>query len=347
VIFDGKRILITGGTGSLGKVLTRRLLSGRHGTPERVVIFSRDEAKQHDMRIRYQNKVAATDDVIYRSARGALEFRIGDVRDPRSLGAALDGIDIVFAAAALKQVPSCEYFPAEAVNTNVQGAVNLVEAIRAGRKNIECVVGISTDKAVKPVNVMGMTKAIQERIYLSANLECANTRFVVSRYGNVLASRGSVVPLFRHQVKSGGPVTITHPEMTRFLLSLEEAVDLIIRAVETGKRGETFIPRVPAARVVDVAQALIGDRAVKMQDVGVRPGEKIHEILISEEESWRTSHRAGDYVIAPILPELRESKSGSHIDLGRNISISEVADLLERRRLTMSHEIAFEDEMLV
>jgi UDP-glucose 4-epimerase len=353
--FTGKRVLITGGTGSLGKVLTRRLLSGAHGYPERVVVFSRDEAKQHDMRIYYQNRVAATDEVIYRNSREMLEFRIGDVRDPAAIGSAVRGIDIVFAAAALKQVPSCEYFPSEAVKTNIQGAVNLVEAIKSQRTSVECVVGISTDKAVKPVNVMGMTKALQERVYSNANLECENTRFVISRYGNVLASRGSVVPLFRHQILSGGPVTITHPEMTRFLLSLEDAVDLIVRAVGGGRRGETYIPRVPSARVVDVARALIDQRDISMTVTGVRPGEKIHEVLISE-EFVRTETRGGDYVIAPILPELRErsaSLSGAgeeateYTSATDNLPFGKVKELLENRGLSMSHDIKFEDEMFV
>jgi FlaA1/EpsC-like NDP-sugar epimerase len=354
-LLDGKRILITGGTGSLGKVLLRRLLSGQNGDPSRIVIFSRDEAKQHDIRVYYQHRRAATDEIIYRNFREKLEFRIGDVRDYGSLCGALHDIDIVFAAAALKQVPTCEYFPAEAVNTNVLGATNLVRAIRDLRLPVECVMGISTDKAVKPVNVMGMTKSLQERIYAQGNLEAPDTRFVLSRYGNVLASRGSVIPLFHDQIRNGGPLTITSPEMTRFLLSLEEAVDLILRAIDTGKRGETYIPRVPSARMTDVAAALIGDRPIQTVVTGVRPGEKLHEILVSEEEGWRTFERGQDYVVAPILPELREEPQqeltrclereySSQDDL---MSLQQVTDLLRLRGLMPDQELRFEDEVLV
>jgi FlaA1/EpsC-like NDP-sugar epimerase len=354
-LLDGKRILITGGTGSLGKVLLRRLLNGKNGNPARIVIFSRDEAKQHDIRVYYQHRRAATDEIIYRNFREKLQFRIGDVRDYGSLCGALHDIDIVFAAAALKQVPTCEYFPGEAVQTNVLGPMNLVRAIRDLRLPVECVMSISTDKAVKPVNVMGMTKSLQERIYAQANLEAPDTRFALARYGNVLASRGSVIPLFHDQIRNGGPLTITSPEMTRFLLSLEEAVDLILRAIETGRRGETYIPRVPSARMTDVAAALIGDRSIETVVTGVRPGEKLHEILVSEEEGWRTFERGGDYVVAPILPELREEppqeltrclerEYSSADDL---MTLEQVADLLRRRGLMPDQELKLEDEVLV
>ena len=222
---------ITGGTGSLGKVLLRRILGGDAGTPTQIIVLSRDEAKQHEMRVEYQQRYAATDEVIYRNFRDTAEFRIGDVRDYASVCAALHGVDIVFNAAALKQVPTCEYFPYEAVLTNIIGPENIVRAIRDLQLPVEVVVGISTDKACKPVNVMGMTKSIQERIFARANLELPHTRIVIVRYGNVLASRGSVIPLFHEQIRTGGPVTITHPDMTRFLLSLDDAVDLIFAAV--------------------------------------------------------------------------------------------------------------------
>ena len=211
------------------------------------------------------------------------------MRDYASVSAALHGVDIVFNAAALKQVPTCEYFPYEAVQTNIVGAQNIVHAIRDLKLPVETVVGISTDKAVKPVNVMGMTKSIQERIFACGNLEVPNTRFIIVRYGNVLASRGSVIPLFHEQIRNGGPVTITHPDMTRFLLSLDEAVDLIFTAVRKARRGETFIPRVRSARMVDVASALIAGRPIDTKVTGIRPGEKLHEILVSEEES--ATHR--------------------------------------------------------
>ncbi|HQD27225.1 MAG TPA: polysaccharide biosynthesis protein [Methanoculleus thermophilus] len=300
-----KTILVTGGTGSLGKVLTKRLLSGEMGCPKKIIVFSRDEAKQHFMRMDYLNRAAATDEVIYNNFKRMLEFRIGDVRDFHSVSRALRGVDVVFNTAALKQVPSCEYFPFEAVLTNITGPENIVRAIREQNLPIDTVVGISTDKACKPVNVMGMTKAIQERIFIQANLDCPNTRFICVRYGNVLASRGSVIPLFHDQILNGGPVTITTPEMTRFLLSLDQAVDTIFAAVRYASRGETYIPRVPSAKVTDIAATLIGDRPIRMTVTGIRPGEKIHEILVSEEEAHRTISRGKYYVIQPILPELR------------------------------------------
>src|SRR5438445_8465068 len=194
--FEGKRILVTGGTGSLGQTLVKRILSGEIGTPERVTVFSRDEAKQHYMRLAFLNRRAATDDVIYQNSQARLNFRIGDVRDYSSLLTAMRDADIVFNAAALKQVPSCEYFPFEAVLTNIHGAENIVKCIRENNLNVEAVVGISTDKACKPINVMGMTKALQERILIEANRDCPSVQFNCVRYGNVIASRGSIIPLF-------------------------------------------------------------------------------------------------------------------------------------------------------
>lgn len=347
-----KRILITGGTGSLGKVLLRRLLGGTAGNPAKIIVFSRDEAKQHELRVEYQHRRSATDEIIYRNFAERLEFLIGDVRDFHSVAGALRDVDIVFNAAALKQVPTCEYFPYEAVHTNVIGAENIVRAIREFRPPVDVVVGISTDKAVKPVNVMGMTKSLQERIFARANLAANGTRFVLARYGNVLASRGSVIPLFHDQIRNGGPVTITSPEMTRFLLSLEEAVDLILKAGAEAKPGETYIPRVPSARMVDVAAALIGDRKIETVITGIRPGEKLHEILVSEEEAHRTVARGDNYVILPILPELKEGNSQGPF-IGREyssadelMSAAEVRDLLIRRNLMVDHALELEEEVL-
>jgi len=305
-MLDGKRILVTGGTGSLGKVLVRRLLTGEMGTPESVIVFSRDEAKQHHMRLAYLQRDAATDDVIYENFRNVLSFRIGDVRDYASVAAAVRDVDVVFNAAALKQVPACEYFPTEAVRTNILGVSNLVRAIRETRASVNTVVGISTDKACKPINVMGMTKAIQERVFIEANIQNPDVRFVCVRYGNVLASRGSVIPLFQSQIAHGGPVTITTLDMTRFLLSLDKAVDTIFAAIRGARRGEIYIPKVPSSRIVDVVDDLIDGRDISTKVVGIRPGEKIHEILVSEEESFRTHLRGDYYAIAPMLPELLE-----------------------------------------
>lgn len=302
---QGKRVLITGGTGSLGQVLVRRLLAGEMGEADKIIVFSRDEAKQHAMRVAYLHRRAVTDEVIYRNFEQRLEFRIGDVRDYQSVAGVLRDADVVINAAALKQVPTCEYFPYEAVKTNIDGAENIVRAIQNQALPVQVVIGVSTDKACKPVNVMGMSKAIQERIFIQANMRCHATRFTCVRYGNVLASRGSVIPLFHDQIRSGGPVTITHADMTRFLLSLDEAVDLVFEAIRAGGRGETLVPRAPAARITDVAAVLIGERSIPVAVTSVRPGEKMHEIMVSEEEVFHTELRANHYAILPTLPELR------------------------------------------
>jgi FlaA1/EpsC-like NDP-sugar epimerase len=350
--FDGKRILITGGTGSLGQVLVRRLLTGEMGSPSIIIVFSRDEAKQHAMRMAYMNRRAATDEVIYKNFQQQLQFRIGDVRDYQSVAGVLRDVDVVFNAAALKQVPTCEYFPYEAVQTNINGPENIVRAIQNQAMSVQTVVGISTDKACKPVNVMGMSKAIQERVFIQANMRCPQTRFVCVRYGNVLASRGSVIPLFHEQIHNGGPLTITTPEMTRFLLSLDEAVDLIFDAVRNGRPGETFVPRVPAARITDVAAALIGDRKIKTEVTGVRPGEKTHEIMVSEEEVFRTESRGGSYVILPALPELRQGHElkpalAEEYSSERGLmNRQEVEDYLRGHRLLLDDTSAPEQELL-
>lgn len=283
------------------------MLGGSAGRPEKITVFSRDEAKQHYMRLSYLRRTAATDDIIYRNAQDLLSFRIGDVRDYDSLALAFADADTVIHAAALKQVPTCEYFPAQAVATNVLGAQNVVRAVRQSG-TVKTVVGISTDKACKPINVMGMTKALMERILVEANLDCPQTRFACVRYGNVIASRGSVVPLFLDQIAHGGPVTITLKEMTRFLLSLDRAVDTVFAALEGAARGETYIPRVPAARVTDVADVLIAGRDIPVVYTGIRPGEKIHEIMVSEEECHRTIERGEYYVILPMLPQLLDGE---------------------------------------
>jgi UDP-glucose 4-epimerase len=351
-MLTNKRVVVTGGTGSLGKVLVRRLLSGELGLPKKVVVFSRDEAKQNDMRLAHQCRAAATDDVIYHNFEQLLQFQIGDVRDYHSINAVLCNADIVFNAAALKQVPTCEYFPFEAVQTNVVGAENIVRAIREQQLPIETVVGVSTDKACKPVNVMGMTKAIQERILVRANLECSHTRFVCVRYGNVLASRGSVIPLFHDQIRRGGPVTITTTEMTRFLLSLNQAVDTIFAALQKAHRGEIYIPRVPSARVVDIVNILIGERPIETGIIGIRSGEKVHEILVSEEETHRTQQRGEYYVIRPVLPELQistviEKPLEKEYSSANNImNKSQLANLLKAHKLMIEDKTEFEEDYL-
>lgn len=325
---------MTGGTGSLGKSLVKRLLTGRHGMPRSITVFSRDEAKQHYMRLDFLQKATATDDVIYRNSQEVLNFRIGDVRDYSALVAAMRNTDIVFHAAALKQVPSCEYFPAEAVMTNIYGAQNIVKAIRENNLQVQSVVGISTDKACKPINVMGMTKALQERVLIEANRDCPDTSFSCVRYGNVIASRGSIIPLFVEQVTKGQNLTVTMPEMTRFLLSLEDAVDTVLAALLEGRRGETYVPKVRSATIVDLAKALIGDRDLEIEFTGIRPGEKVHEIMVSEEECFRTIERGDYYVILPVLPELRESVdiepalASEYSSKDENISIVDLKELL-------------------
>ena len=343
-----KRVLITGGTGSLGKVLVRRILAGEMGTPAAVLVLSRDEAKQHYMRLEYMNRTVATDETIYKNFQSLLRFRIGDVRDLHSVTGALRESDVVFNAAALKQVPTCEYAPFEAVRTNIVGPENIVRAISEHALPVQTVVGISTDKACKPVNVMGMTKALQERVFIQGNLRCQSTRFVCVRYGNVLASRGSVIPLFHDQIRSGGPVTITTADMTRFLLSLDEA----FAALAEAKPGETYIPVCPSARVVDVAAALVGNRAIETKITGIRPGEKIHEILVSQEESFRTVTRGRYHAILPMLPELcRDSAPADHLadeysSQNNTMSLGEVTDTLRRRRLLVDQLLADGSELL-
>ena len=340
---ENKRILVTGGTGSLGQTLVRRLLAGELGRPAKVTVYSRDEAKQHYMRLDYMHRKAATDDVIYQNSQDLLSFRIGDVRDYAALTAALRQSDVVFHAAALKQVPSCEYFPFEAVQTNIAGAANLVRAIRENDLSVEKVVGISTDKACKPINVIGMTKALQERVLLEANRDCPGTSFMCVRYGNVIASRGSIVPLFVEQVQKGQAMTVTLPEMTRFLLSLDRAVDTVFEAIAKGKPGQTFVPKVPAANIVDLAKAIMGDKNLPINYTGIRPGEKVHEIMVSEEECYRTIEQGDYYVILPVLPELRDdaefvqAMTTEYSSRDKNISIDELRELLA----SASDEIRF------
>ena len=351
-MLEGKNVVVTGGTGSLGKVLVRRLLTGEMGLPRQITVFSRDEAKQHSMRLVFQQLRAPTDEVIYHNFERILQFQIGDVRDLHSVSTVLRDADFIFNAAALKQVPSCEYFPFEAVQTNIVGAENIIRAIRELHLKVDTVVGVSTDKACKPVNVMGMTKALQERLFVRANLDGESPRYICVRYGNVLASRGSVIPLFHEQIRQGGPVTITTSDMTRFLLSLEQAVDTIFAAVREGRAGETYIPRVPSAKVTDVAQVLIGDRQIETKVTGIRPGEKVHEILVSEEEAHRTYARGDYYVIQPMLPELLtdfegEKALGCEYSSADNVmNAAEVGELLRNHKLMIEDRFTYEEDML-
>jgi UDP-glucose 4-epimerase len=341
MILQDKRILVTGGTGSMGKVLVRRILSNELGTPKKVIVLSRDEAKQHEMRLEFLHRRVTTDEIIYRNSQNILEFRIGDVRDYSDVCSALQGVNIVANAAALKQVPTCEYFPEQAIRTNCEGPVNIVRAIHENGYPVETVIGISTDKACKPVNVMGMTKALQERIFISANVLAPKTRFICVRYGNVLASRGSVIPLFIDQIKAGGPVTITAPEMTRFLLSINQAVDTVFTALREARAGETYIPNIPSSTVLNIAKAMIGSLKISIKVVGVRPGEKIHEILVSEEECHHCVRRGdGYYAILPMLPDLREQVQSEANALSKEFSSADnVIDLASTVELLTKHEL--------
>ncbi len=284
-ILDGKNILVTGGTGSFGHQITDELLKY---APNEIVIFSRDEDKQYRMKMDYGH-------------HKNIKFMIGDVRDSHRIRKACRGIDLVFHAAALKQVPSNEDHPLEAVKTNIEGAYNVSQA--AIDMEVDKVVAISTDKAVKPVNVMGMTKAIQERIMLSENSNKHDTKFVCVRYGNVVGSRGSVVPLFKKKIDEGKPLPITDSRMTRYILTLPESIELVFTAAAQGNAGDLFVKKMPASTVVDLARVMGHDLGGKsdypMEFTGIRPGEKIHEVLVSEEELVRTRDIGDYYVIVP------------------------------------------------
>lgn len=292
-MFENKTLLITGGTGSFGNAVLDRFL----GTEVREIrIFSRDEKKQDDMRHKYG------------SAR--LKFHIGDVRDFDSVNNAMRGIDYVFSAAALKQVPSCEFYPIEAVKTNVLGTENTLKA--AVQQGVKRVVVLSTDKAVYPINAMGMSKAIMEKVTvaMSRNLSEKDTVMCNTRYGNVMASRGSVIPLFVRQIRNGEPITITDPEMTRFMMSLTDSVDLVLFAFKYGFQGDTFVQKAPAATILTLAESLrrIFNASNEIRILGTRHGEKKHECLVSREEKTRAEDMGDYYRIKPDSRDLNYEK---------------------------------------
>jgi UDP-glucose 4-epimerase len=282
-MFAGKTLLITGGTGSFGNAVVRRFLGTDIGE---IRIFSRDEKKQDDMRHGLRSD--------------KLKYYIGDVRDSGSIHSAMRGVDYVFNAAALKQVPSCEFYPLEAVYTNIVGTENTLNAAIA--QKVKKVIVLSTDKAVNPINAMGMSKALMEKVAVakSRNLGLNEATICVTRYGNVMASRGSVIPLFVNQLKAGQPITVTDPEMTRFMMSLENAVDLVLFAFEKGKGGDTFVQKAPAATVGQLARVLKGIFASssEIRVIGTRHGEKKHEALVNREEMVRAED-LGDYFRIP------------------------------------------------
>ena len=307
-MFKGKVLMITGGTGSFGNAVLNRFLQT---DISEIRIFSRDEKKQDDMRKRYNSQ--------------KLKFYIGDVRDQRSLSQAFRGVDFCFHAAALKQVPSCEFYPMEAVRTNVMGTENVLEAaIANGIKRVVC---LSTDKAVYPINAMGISKAMMEKVMVAAsrNLDRCDTVICGTRYGNVMASRGSVIPLFVEQVLAGKPITITDPQMTRFMMTLEDAVNLVLYAFEHGQNGDIFVQKSPAATIEVLAQALLqvmGKPNHEVRVIGTRHGEKLYEALLSREEKV-AAQDMGEYYRVP--PDLRDLNYGKFIEQGE-VRISEAED---------------------
>lgn len=292
-MFKDKTLLITGGTGSFGNAVMNRFL---HTDIKEVRIFSRDEKKQDDMRKKYRND--------------KLKFYIGDVRDINSVKNALHGVDYVFHAAALKQVPSCEFFPMEAVKTNVMGTENVVNAsIEAGVKKVIC---LSTDKAAYPINAMGISKAMMEKVFVakSRTVDPEKTLICGTRYGNVMASRGSVIPLFIEQIKNGEPLTITDPDMTRYLMSLEEAVELVVFAFENAKAGDIMVQKSPASTIEDLAQALLDlfNAKSEIKIIGTRHGEKLYETLLTREEYVVAEDMEGFYRVPADTRDLNYGK---------------------------------------
>lgn len=286
--FQGKTLLITGGTGSFGNAVLNRFLATDIAE---IRVFSRDEKKQDDMRHEFQAKLP--------EAAGKIKFYIGDVRDLASVKSAMVGVDYVFHAAALKQVPSCEFFPMEAVRTNVIGTDNvLTAAIEAG---VESVICLSTDKAAYPINAMGITKALEEKVAVAKSRTSGQTRICCTRYGNVMCSRGSVIPLWIDQIRNGQPVTVTEPTMTRFIMSLEEAVDLVLFAFEHGQNGDLFIQKAPACTIQTQAEAvceLFGGKKEDIRVIGIRHGEKLYETLLTNEECAKAEDM-GDFYRVP------------------------------------------------
>lgn len=305
-MFKDKTLLITGGTGSFGNAVLRRFLDS---DLREIRILSRDEKKQDDMRKKY--------------ADPKLKFYIGDVRDYQSVLNAMRGVDYVYHAAALKQVPSCEFHPMEAVKTNVIGTENTLEAaINCGVKRVVC---LSTDKAVYPINAMGVSKAMMEKVIVAKSRSSSDTVICATRYGNVMASRGSVIPLFTNQIRAGEPITITDPSMTRFMMTLDDAVDLVLYAFEHGNPGEIFVQKAPAATIETLASALtdlLGVPDHTINTIGTRHGEKLFEVLLSREEMVAAEDLGGYYRVPP---DLRDLNYGKFVETGE-VRISQAVD---------------------
>ena len=280
-MFKNKTLLITGGTGSFGNAVLNKFINSNINE---IRIFSRDEKKQDDMRRQFQNE--------------KIKYLIGDVRDESSIDQAMKGVDFVFHAAALKQVPSCEFYPMEAVKTNIIGTENMLNA--AIDNNVEKVICLSTDKAVYPINAMGVSKSLMEKVFVAKSRISNKIKIIGTRYGNVMASRGSVIPLFYNQIKNNEPITITDPNMTRFMMSLENAVDLVLYAFKNGNTGDIFVQKAPSTTIGELAETMKSLYKSKspIKNIGIRHGEKIHETLLSLEERL-VSEDLGDYFRIP------------------------------------------------
>jgi len=328
--FDNRILLITGGTGSFGNAVLERFIDTEISE---IRIFSRDEKKQDDMRKLYNNP--------------KITFYLGDIRDFRSTDSAFKNVDYVFHAAALKQVPSCEFYPLEAVKTNILGAENVIKA--ATKNKVKRLTLLSTDKAVYPINAMGMSKALMEKVFVaeSRNLQNSDTVLCGTRYGNVISSRGSVIPLFIDQIKNGKPITITDPNMTRFMMSLDEAIDLVLFSFIKGKQGDIFVQKAPSARITDIASALLRVHGAKneIRIIGTRHGEKTHETLVTREEMIRSEEYEKYYRIPA---DIRDLNYGKYLEIGEEkittateyssnnthiLSIEEIIILLEKLKI--------------
>ena len=306
-VFKDRTLLITGGTGSFGNAVLNRFLRTDIGE---IRIFSRDEKKQDDMRHDFQARMP--------EVANKIKFYIGDVRNKSTLHYAMQGVDYVFHAAALKQVPSCEFFPMEAVKTNVIGTDNTLDAaIDAG---VKCVICLSTDKAAYPINAMGITKAIEEKIAVAKSRLSGNTKICCTRYGNVMCSRGSVIPLWIDQIRKGNPITLTEPKMTRFIMSLEEAVDLVLFAFENGKNGDILVQKAPACTIQTQAEAvceLFGGKKEEIKVIGIRHGEKMYETLLTKEEAAKAIDMGNFYAVPADNRDLNYDKYFKEGDVKR------------------------------
>lgn len=319
--FDGKSVLVTGGTGSFGKKLVAKLLNETNA--RKVIVFSRDELKQYEMQQRYRGETR-------------IRFFIGDVRDYERLFRAFDGVDYVVHAAALKQVPAAEYNPFEAVKTNINGAQNIIEA--AINQRVDRVIALSTDKACAPVNLYGATKLVSDKLFIAGNAYSGahRTRFAVVRYGNVVGSRGSVVPLFK-ELAANGTLPITDPRMTRFWITLDQGVSFVMNSLECMHGGELFVPKIPSTKVLDLAKAIAPDAEIDI--VGIRPGEKLHEEMISVHDSRRTVDMGTYYVVQPEMEWFQAEPAdgcpvpeGFHYSSDKNeqwLTVDELREMIE------------------